>query len=131
MKNPTSTKLAADSVLIGLDWAKEKHDTCLLAEDGTLEYGRIEQNAIKLQQWLDDLCERYKGRRIAICMEAGRDPLLWRLEGHAQVDLFVVNTTTAARYRKTFASRGDKNDPRDAAAVDKVARCDGAAHYWT
>jgi len=117
MKNPTSTKLAADSVFIGLDWAKEKHDTCLLAEDGTLEYGRIEQNAIKLQQWLDKLCERFKGRRIAICMEAGRDPLLWRLEGQAQVDLFVVNTTTAARYRKTFAPSGDKNDPRDAAAL--------------
>lgn len=122
MKKPTSINLAADSVLIGLDWAKEKHDTCLLAEDGTLEYGRIEQDTIKLHHWLDYLCGRFKGRRIAICVEAGRDPLLWRLEGHAQVDLFVVNTMTAARYRKTFAPSGDKNDQRDAAALLDLIR---------
>jgi hypothetical protein len=117
MIKPTSIKLASDSVLIGLDWAKNKHDTCLLAEDGTLEYGSIEQDQIKLNHWLDSLCVRFQGRRIAICMEAGRDPLLWRLEGHEQVDLFVVNTTTAARYRKAFAPSGDKNDQRDAASL--------------
>lgn len=122
MEKPTSKKLLTDSVLIGLDWAKEKHDTCLLAEDGSLEHGRIEQDTIKLHHWLDYLCGRFKGRRIAICVEAGRDPLLWRLEGHAQVDLFVVNTTTAARYRKTFAPSGDKNDQRDAAALLDLIR---------
>jgi transposase len=123
MKESTSIKLASDSVLIGLDWAKNKHDTCLLAEDGTLEYGSIEQDQIKLNHWLDYLCGRFKGRRIAICMEAGRDPLLWRLEGHEQVDLFVVNTTTAARYRKAFAPSGDKNDQRDAASLlDLICR---------
>lgn len=122
MKKSTSIKLAPDSVLIGLDWAKQKHDTCLLAEDGTLEYSSVEQNGIQLKHWLDELCGRFKGRRIAICMEAGRDPLLWRLEGHKQVDLFVVNTATAARYRKTFAPSGDKNDQRDAAALLDLIR---------
>lgn len=122
MEKPTSIKQAADCVLIGLDWAKDKHDTCLLAEDGTLEYGRIEQDAIKLDHWLNYLCGRFQGRRIAICMEAGRGPLLWRLEGHGQIDLFVVNTATAARYRKTFAPSGDKNDQRDAAALLDLIR---------
>ena len=55
-------------------------------------------------------------------MEAGRDPLLWRLEGHEQVDLFAVNTTTAARYRKTFTPSGDKNDQRDAASTLDLMR---------
>lgn len=122
MEKPTSIKLASDSVLIGLDWAKNKHDTCLVAEDGTLEYGSIEQDQIKLNHWLDYLRGRFKGRRIAICMEAGRDPLLWRLEAHEQVDLFVVNTTTAARYRKTFTPSGDKNDQRDAASLLDLIR---------
>ena len=122
MEKSTNIKFAADSVLIGLDWAKQKHDICLLAEDGTFEYGSIEQDGSKLKHWLNDLCGRFKGRRIAICMEAGREPLLWRLEGHEQVDLFVVNTTTAARYRKTFAPSGDKNDQRDAAALLDLIR---------
>ena len=53
MKKSTSIKLAPDSVLIGLDWAKQKHDICLLTEDGTFEYSSIEQDGIKLKQWLD------------------------------------------------------------------------------
>ncbi|CAA6697741.1 MULTISPECIES: IS110 family transposase, partial [unclassified Lentimonas] len=117
MKKPTSIKPDRDSVLIGLDWAKEKHDYCLQTPEGDYEFGQIEQDDIKLHDWLDYLSERFEGRRLTICMEAGRDPLLWRLETHEQVDLFVVNTTTAARYRKTFTPSGDKNDQRDAASV--------------
>lgn len=122
MKKSTSIKPATDSVLIGLDWAKQKHDICILTEDETFEYARIEQDGLQLKQWLDDLCGRFKGRRIAICMEAGRDPVLWRLEGHERVDLFVVNTATAARYRRTFAPSGDKNDQRDAASLLDLIR---------
>ena len=84
--------------------------------------GQVEQDDTKLHQWLDYPCGRFEGRRLSICMEAGRDPLLWRLEGHEQVDLFAVNTTTAARYRKTFTPSGDKNDQRDAASTLDLMR---------
>lgn len=117
MIKSTNIKTNSDSVLIGLDWAKEKHDYCLLTPEGEYEPGQIEQDDIKLYDWLDCLSERFEGRRLSICMEAGRDPLLWRLETHRNVDLFVVNTTTAARYRKTFTPSGDKNDQRDAASI--------------
>ena len=117
MKKTTRINPDSDSVLIGLDWAKDKHDYCLQTPEGEYEFGQIEQNYIKLHDWLDCLSGRFEGRRLTICMEAGRDPLLWRLETHENVDLFVVNTTTAARYRKTFTPSGDKNDQRDAASI--------------
>lgn len=123
MTQSTSIKIAHGPVLIGLDWAKQKHDICLMAEDGTLEYDCIGHNALTLERWLDKLRERFTGHRIAICMEAGRDPLLWRLQGHQRVDLFVVNTATAARYRRIFTPSGDKNDQRDAAALLDLMRC--------
>lgn len=117
MKKSTRINPDADSVLIGLDWAKDKHDYCLQTPEGEYEFGQIDQDTIKLHSWLDCLSVRFEGRRLSICMEAGRDPLLWRLETYEQLDLFVVNTTTAARYRKTFTPSGDKNDQRDAASI--------------
>lgn len=122
MKKSINTSPACGSILVGLDWAKHKHDICFLNEEAELEYGQVEQNQAGLDLWLEGLCERFAGRRIAICMEAGRDPLLWRLEGHDRVDLFLVNTTTASRYRKTFAPSGDKSDRRDAASLLDLLR---------
>lgn len=117
MKESTRPNIAPGSVLIGLDWAKDKHDYCLLTPEGTYEPGRVEQDDAKLRHWLDQLAGRFAGCRLSICMEAGREPLLWRLENHDDVDLYVVNTATAARYRKTFTPSGDKNDQRDAASI--------------
>lgn len=117
MSESTRPNIVPGSVLIGLDWAKAKHDYCLFTPEGDYESGQVEQDDAKLRQWLGDLAGRFKGRRLCICMEAGREPLLWRLEEHEGLDLFVVNTTTAARYRKTFTPSGDKNDRRDAASI--------------
>ena len=117
MNKSTSINLAPGSLMIGLDWAKYKHDFCLKTPEGHYETGQVEQDDTKLLHWLDYLRGRFGDCRICICMEAGRDPLLWRLESQENVDLFVVNTTTAARYRKTFTPSGDKNDKRDAASI--------------
>lgn len=122
MKQSTRENPADDSVLIGLDWAKAKHDFCALAPDGRSEAGQVNQEESQLQKWLDQLAERFQGRRLSICMEGGRYPLLWRLETHEKVDLFVVNPATAARYRKTFTPSGDKNDQRDAASILDLLR---------
>lgn len=117
MNESTSINIAAGSVLIGLDWAKRKHDYCLKTPKGGYESGQVEHGQAELHQLINYLSGRFEGRRICICMEAGRDPLLWLLEMHEGVDLYVVNTATAARYRKTFAPSGDKNDQRDAASI--------------
>jgi transposase len=114
-KNPANPTLVP--LLVGLDWAKNKHDFCFKTPDGEYENGQVEHDQAKLDHWVDYLSGRFQGHRIHLCMEAGRSPLLWLLEKHQNVDLFVVNTTTAARYRKTFTPSGDKNDQRDAASI--------------
>jgi transposase len=117
MSESTRQNIDSDPVLIGLDWAKAKHDYCLLGPQEESENGQVEHDEGKLRQWLDSLSERFEGRRLRVCLEDGRQALLWLLEKHPRVDLFVVNTATAARYRKTFAPSGDKNDRRDAASI--------------
>jgi len=117
MNKSTSINIASGSLLIGLDWAKHKHDYCLKTPEGGYERGQVEHGQAELRQLIDYLSGRFEGQRICICMEAGRDPLLWLLETYEDVDLYVVNTATAARYRKTFTPSGDKNDQRDAASI--------------
>lgn len=117
MNESTSINIAPGSVLIGLDWAKHKHDFRLKTPEGNYESGQVEHGQTELRHLIDYLSGRFEGQRICICMEAGRDPLLWLLETHEEVDLYVVNTATAARYRKTFTPSGDKNDQRDAASI--------------
>lgn len=117
MKEATRSNLDSCPVRIGLDWAKAEHEYRLITPQGECECGRIEQDDSKLRHWVDQLAGRFPGRRLRICMESGREALLWRLESHPHVDLFVVNPATAARYRRTFTPSGDKNDRRDAASL--------------
>jgi transposase len=117
MNVPSSSKITSGPVLIGLDWAQSKHDYCLRTPAGDYETGRIEHDDIKLRQWVDSLVERFPGHQLCLCVEGGRDALLWRLENDGRVDVFIVNPATSSRYRKTFSPSGDKNDQRDAAAI--------------
>ena len=138
MKVLTITKQPhADSVKIGIDWAKTSHHYCLRTLEGTTEFGSFEQDDEQIKQWIEGLSDRFKARRLTICMEDGRSALLHRLQRYETVDLFLVNTTTAARYRTTFTPSGDKNDPGDAASLldlierhpEKVRACGKVDSY--
>jgi hypothetical protein len=78
MNKAKSKNPAPESILIGLDWAKAKHDYCLLTSEGNYEFGQVKQDDAKLRHLLDDLIGRFPGQRLSICREAGREPLLWR-----------------------------------------------------
>ena len=138
MKVLTSTKQPhADSIKIGIDWAKTSHHYCLRTPEGTTESGSFEQGNEPIKQWIEGLDHRFKAKRLTICMEAGRLALLQRLQAYDTVEVFLVNTTTAARYRNTFTPSGDKNDPGDAASLldlierhpEKVRACGKVDSY--
>jgi hypothetical protein len=69
----------------------------LRTPEGTTESGSVDQDDAELKRWIEQLGDRFKARRLAICIEAGRSAVLWRLQGYDTVDLFLVNTTMAAR----------------------------------
>ena len=92
------------AALIGVDWAAEKHDTCLWdAATGKSHHQVIEHTPEALAEWLSELQTRYPGQRLALCLEQSRGALIYALMGHEFLDLYPINPVTLARYRAAFA----------------------------
>jgi hypothetical protein len=77
------TKEEGLAAFIGMDWADQKHDVCLWAADsGKSEALTINHLPETLREWINGLRERFGGRRIAICLEQSKGPLIHALMGY-------------------------------------------------
>ena len=102
-------------VRIGLDWADKKHDFCLLENDGSIyEYGTFEHNPAAIDKWAMNLCSRFNGQPVAICLELKSGPIVSCLRKYDFITLFFVNPNGLANYRGSFRPSGAKSDPTDA-----------------
>lgn len=120
------------AVLVGLDWADQKHDLCWRESDtGQIHTGVLEQRPEKINEWVAELVARHPGRRIAVCLEQSRGPVVHALMGYVEVDLYPVNPVTLADYRNAFRPSGAKDDPTDAAlALDLLEKHRDALKVW-
>ena len=103
------------AALIGMDWADQKHDVCLwVADSKKTESLVIKHSAETLREWMNGLRERFGGRRVAICLEQSRGPLIHALMGYEFVVLYPVNPRALAKFREVFSISRAKDDPVDA-----------------
>lgn len=108
---------------IGIDWSDRKHDICLYdVEQQTQEFCVIEHRPEKIDEWVEGLRKRYSGRRIAICTEQKRGPLIYALCKYDFLVLYPVNPRTVAKYRQAFKPSRAKDDPTDAAILAELLR---------
>jgi transposase len=75
-----------------------------------------------LQQWLEELGQRFGGQEIALCFEQPAGALLHQLAGCHFVQLYAINPLTLARYRQTFTTSRAKDDRRDARCLMEIVR---------
>lgn len=107
-----------EAAVIGLDWADQKHDLCLLVAGQTQpEYSTLPNTPAALHAWLEQLRQRFPGQALALALENSRQALLQVLAAADFLQLYLVHPTTLARFRKSFATSGAKDDPTDAAAL--------------
>jgi hypothetical protein len=76
-RTPNDLEFAA---LVGLDWADQKHDICLLDLRTSLQ----EQTVLKhspeaIDDWAPELRRRFHGRPIGICLKQSRGALVYAL----------------------------------------------------
>ena len=103
------------AVLIGIDWADQKHDVCEHPLDsGKYKYSIIKSNPEALHHWAMSLKNRYPNQKIAVVCELKKGPLIYALAKYEHLTLFTVNPSTVAKYRKAFVPSGAKDDPSDA-----------------
>lgn len=101
--------------IIGLDWADQKHDVCLL--DKTTDkpvFSVINHSPEDLDAWLLGLLKKYPKERIALCVELSKGPIISALLNYDFIDIFPVNPKTLSKYRQTFVVSGAKSDIGDA-----------------
>ena len=82
----------------------------------------IEHRPEKIDEWVEGLRQRYGGRRIAICTEQKRGPLIYALCKCDFLVLYPVNPSTVAKYRQAFKPSRAKDDPTDAAILAELLR---------
>jgi transposase len=119
--NKDSDSNIVEAAYIGIDWADRKHDICLMdVQTQTQEFCVIEHRPEKIDQWVESLRKQYSGRRIAICTEQKRGPLIYALCKYDFLVLFPVNPRTVAKYRQAFKPSRAKDDPTDAALLAEL-----------
>jgi transposase len=104
------------AAFIGLDWSDQKHDVCLVdSSTGEQELSVIKHQPESLNEWALALRTRFRGGRIAVCLEQSRGPLIYALLKYDFLVLYPVNPKTLSRFREAFTPSRAKDDPRDAA----------------
>ena len=120
------------AVMVGLDWADQKHDLCWRdTQTGKVHTQVLEQRPERINEWVCKLMSEHPGKRIAVCLEQSRGAVVYALMGYAAVDLYPINPVTLAEYRKAFCPSGAKDDPSDAALMlELLERHPEALRLW-
>ena len=102
-------------VLIGIDWADDKHDICEHPSNSNIyQYSIIKHTPEALHEWAMDLKLRYPNKQIAVACELKKGPLIYALAKYNHITIFTINPSTVAKYRDAFTPSGAKDDPSDA-----------------
>ena len=103
------------AAFVGLDWADQKHVVTLReANSDQKQRFTLDQTPEALQNWIQQLRDRFAGRPVAIAVEQKRGALIYALMHVDFLYLYPVNPQTLSQFRKAFYPSGAKDDPIDA-----------------
>lgn len=99
---------------IGIDWADKKHDFHLVTPDGKTSSGIFQQSPKAIAQVVQQWKELAGQSKLAVAIEATKGALINALLEVDGIDIYPINPSAMASYRKAFAHGGTKNDIVDA-----------------
>ena len=110
-------------VVLGIDWADQKHDTCLWdAEGQTFEFDVVKHRPEVLHDWFCKLRDRYPGQQIAVGLEQSKGALAFQLMQYGFITIYFVHPATVAKMRDAWTPSGAKDDPDDAELIMNIVR---------
>lgn len=102
------------SAFIAIDWADQKHDIAMQAAGKTRKTTRIiEHTPAALNDWVNQLRQKFGSGKIAVCLEQSRGPLINFLINHDLFILYPINPKSLAKFREAFRPSKAKDDPTD------------------
>ena len=122
-EQPLSPGVAA---YIGIDWADQKHDVVLrsVGDPTKAEHQVIKSDVNALNDWIAQMHERFDAKgKVLVCLEQSRGALIYQLMAYELFELYPINPSQLAHYRKTFFSSGAKDDQPDADLLSELLMC--------
>ena len=116
-------------LFVGVDWAEDHHDVCVMDEQGKVLGARRVAHSVRGIGELHELVSNFKeeDETVAVGVEIDRGLLVSALVG-AGYDVFAVNPMAASRYRDRHHVSGAKSDPGDAKVLADLVRTDRHNH---
>jgi hypothetical protein len=99
-----SPKAAA---FVGVDWADQKHDVVLRSagDPAKPEHQVIKSEINALNDWIAQMHERFGAKgKVLVCLEQSRGALIYQLMAYELFELYPINPSQLANYRKAFFS---------------------------
>jgi hypothetical protein len=114
---------------VGVDWAEDHHDVCVMAEDGAvLTKRRVPDSVVGIGELHALVAEHANDdESIVVGIEIDRGLLVGSLVS-AGYEVFAINPMASARYRDRHAVSGAKSDPGDAKVLADLVRTDRHNH---
>jgi transposase len=114
---------------VGIDWASEAHEVCVLDRDGQVgERRHVKHTVPDLQAFVEALLTRAHGdaTQVAVGIEVPRGALVELLVERGFV-VCAINPKQMDRFRDRFTPAGAKDDRRDAHVIGDSLRTDPQA----
>jgi len=111
---------------VGIDWADQKHDVVLrsVGDPAKAEHQVIKSDVNALNDWIAQMHERFGAKgKVLVCLEQSRGALIYQLMAYELFELYPINPSQLANYRKTFFSSGAKDDGPDADLLSELVMC--------
>lgn len=114
------------TLFVGIDWATQKHDVCVIKRDGHVVDERPVEHSGKglaeLAEWLIGLADG-AAEHVWIAIEVPHGPVVETLLERG-LAVFAVNPKQLDRFRDRFTLAGAKDDRRDARVLADSLRTD-------
>lgn len=116
-------------LFVGVDWAEDHHDVCVMAEDGeVLGKRRVPDSVVGIGD-LHGLVAEHAGddEAVVVGIEIDRGLVVYSLLA-AYYEVYAINPLASARYRDRHVTSGAKSDPGDAKVLADLVRTDRHNH---
>ena len=116
-------------LFVGVDWAEEHHDVCVMGESGEVLSRRRVAHSVRGVGELHELVSEFadEDEQVVVGIEIDRGLLVSALIG-AGYQVYAVNPMAASRYRDRHGVSGAKSDPGDAKVLADLVRTDRHNH---
>ena len=114
---------------VGIDWAEQHHDVCIVDDDGTtLDTFRISNDLAGVARLHERIGDHVDERaEVTVGIETDRGLLVHALKA-ADYEVFAVNPMSVDRYRDRHTTSGAKSDRGDAKVLADLVRTDRHNH---